>query len=110
MKNLCLLLISVLISTSTLANRSVAKLNAYRDKLASVLLQPSMLHWARGEALIEVQDKKLQDSLAAMKVSSVVEFEQTLSGYASILTKLLGPEKPITRPELLSITGGYPMS
>lgn len=110
MRNLCLLLLSVLISTPTLANRSVAKLNAYRDKLTSVVLQPSMLRWARGESLIQVQDKELQDTLAEMKVSSVVEFEQTLTDYASILAKLFGQEKQITRPELLAlaIIGGYP--
>ena len=62
MMYLCSLFLILLVSTQAIANRSAAALNSYRTKLISIATQPSMLRWARGEALAEVQDKKLREN------------------------------------------------
>ena len=102
MMYLCSLFLILLVSTQAIANRSAAALNSYRTKLISIATQPSMLRWIRGEALVEVQDEKLREILKEIGVSSAEEFEQTLTGYASILDKLFLRETEMTRQDVLT--------
>ncbi len=101
MMHLCSLFLILLVSTQAIASRPSRSFSAGLDKIADITVQPSMLRWIRGEALAEVQDEKLREILTEIGLS-VEEFEQTLSGYAAILSRLGWSEGEITRQDLLA--------